>query len=65
MSPAWDRPVDPGATLYYDARARKWKKVRTVSVSGSSRFVYLRTRARGKYFRLVWETQRSRKAAPK
>ena len=53
------------AVEYYDARARTWRKVRTVSVSGSNRFVYLRTRARGKYFRLVWESRLSRKAAPK
>jgi hypothetical protein len=54
----------PVLVEYYDARARTWKKVRTVSVSGSNRFVYLRTRARGKYFRLVWESAGSRKARP-
>jgi hypothetical protein len=50
---------------YYDARRREWRRVRTVSVSGVQRFVYLRTRARGKYFRLVWDSEVSRKAAPK
>ena len=56
--------TQPVAVEYYDSRARTWKKVRTVSVSGASRFVYLRTRARGKYFRLVWKSRISRKAAP-
>jgi hypothetical protein len=50
---------------YYHASARKWRRVRTVTVSGSDRFVYLRTHARGKYFRLVVGDQLSRKAAPK
>jgi hypothetical protein len=50
---------------YYDARARSWKRVRTVSVAGSNRFVYLRTKARGKYFRIVAGEWVSRKAAPK
>jgi hypothetical protein len=50
---------------YYDARTRKWRRVRTVTVSGSKRFIYLRTKARGKYFRVVAGDQVSRKAAPK
>jgi hypothetical protein len=50
---------------YYDARSRSWKRVRTVTVSGSNRFVYLRTKARGKYFRVVAGDRVSRKAAPK
>jgi hypothetical protein len=50
---------------YYDARTRKWKRVRTVSVGGSKRFVYLRTKARGKYFRILAGDRISRKAAPK
>jgi hypothetical protein len=50
---------------YYDARSRKWRRVRTVTVSGGNRFIYLRTHARGKYFRVVAGDQLSRKAAPK
>jgi hypothetical protein len=50
---------------YYDASSRKWRRVRTVTVSGSNRFVYLRTHARGKYFRVVVGDQLSRKAVPK
>ena len=50
---------------YYDARARAWKRVRTVSVSGENRFVYLRTKAKAKYFRIVSGERVSRKAAPK
>jgi hypothetical protein len=50
---------------YYDARTRRWKRVRTVSAGGSDRFVYLRTRANGKYFRLVAGEDVSRKAVPR
>ena len=50
---------------YYDAGSRKWKRLRTVSVSASNRFVYLRTHARGKYFRVVAGDRLSRKAVPK
>ena len=50
---------------YYDARSRKWKRVRTVTVDGGRRFVYLRTKAVGKYFRIVAGDRVSRKAAPK
>ncbi len=51
---------------YYDASARAWKRVRTVTVGGSaSRFIYLRTHARGKYYRIVSGEQLSRKAVPK
>ena len=57
--------AQPVTVEYYDARARAWKRVRTTTVSGDARFVYLRTRARGKYFRLVWGSRLSRKAAPK
>ena len=46
-------------------RRAAWKKVRTVSVSGQNRFVYLRTRARGKYFRIVAGDQVEPQGAPK
>ena len=64
------RPARGGAAQtatveYYDARARAWKRVRTVSVRGANRFVYLRTKARAKYFRIASGDQVSRKAAPK
>jgi hypothetical protein len=55
----------PVVVEYYDAAKRVWRKVRTVQVSGSDRFVYLRTHARGKYFRLAWGGELSRKAAPR
>ena len=50
---------------YYDARARTWKRVRTVTVGAGKRFVYLRTKAVGKYFRIAAGDRVSRKAAPK
>jgi hypothetical protein len=53
------------ATVEYYDSSRKWKRLRTVSVGGSNRFVYLRTKARAKYFRIVAGDQVSRKAAPK
>ena len=53
VRPARGAPRRSRRVEYYDARARAWKRVRTVSVSGANRFVYLRTQARGKYFRLV------------
>src|SRR5215212_6360334 len=47
---------------YYDARARAWKRLRSVNVGGANRFVYLRTKASGKYFRIVAGARLSRKA---
>jgi hypothetical protein len=63
------RPARTGsqtATVeYYDAGSRKWRRLRTVTVSASNRFVYLRTHARAKYFRVVAGDQLSRRAVPK
>jgi hypothetical protein len=36
-----------------------------VTAGGERRFIYLRTKARGKYFRIAAGDQISRKAAPK
>jgi hypothetical protein len=61
------RPARGGtqsATVEYYDSTRKWKRLRTVSVSGSNRFVYLRTKAKAKYFRIVSGERVSRKAAP-
>ena len=54
--------VQSATVEYYD---RSWKRLRTLSVSRSNRFVYLRTKARAKYFRIVSGDSVSRKAAPK
>jgi hypothetical protein len=60
------RGAPQNATVdYYDARSRSWKRVRTLTIGGSNRFVYLRTKARGKYFRIAAGERISRKAAPK
>jgi hypothetical protein len=63
------RPTRAGAETatveYYDARARAWKRARTVTVTAANRFVYVRTKARGKYFRIAADGELSRKAAPK
>jgi len=59
------RGASQTATVEYYDSSRKWKRVRTVTVGGSKRFIYLRTHARGKYFRVVAGEQLSRRAAPK
>jgi hypothetical protein len=62
------RPAGDGqsATVqYYDAKRRRWRTTKTVAVSAGKRFIYLKTRAKGKYFRIVWNGQSSRKAVPR
>ena len=59
------RGRETGTLEYYDARTRKWKFLRTVFVGQANRYFYVRTRARGKYFRLAWDGRLSRKTVPK
>src|SRR5215211_457675 len=60
------RTTSTSATVeYYDASRRAWRPLRTVTVGGAKRFVYLKTKVRGKYFRLVTGDGASRKTVPK
>ncbi len=42
-----------------------WKRVRTVNIDSAHRFVYLRTHAKGPYFRVMWNGEPSRLARPR
>ena len=58
------RPASDGQTVAVQKLSGgKWRTAKTVAVSKSRRFVYLRLRTSSKYFRLVWNGKVSRKAA--
>ena len=42
-----------------------WQRVRTVAIDARHRFVYLKTHAKGPYFRVTWNGEPSRLARPR
>jgi hypothetical protein len=52
--------AQPATVEYASKSSGPWKRVRTVTVDRSHRFIYLKTKAKGPYFRVVHDGKASR-----